>query len=117
MEYKALCVIGLGYIGLPTAATFASRGLKVIGVDVNQQVVDTNNSGGIHIIEPDLDIVVRSVVQTGNLSGKLALSSVENALTLSDVLVLLVDHKEFIGLPLSVLNISVLVDTRGVWNL
>jgi UDP-N-acetyl-D-mannosaminuronic acid dehydrogenase len=67
MKFETLSVIGLGYIGLPTAATFASRGLKVIGVDVNQKAVDTINSGGIHIIEPDLDIVVRSVVQSGNL--------------------------------------------------
>ncbi len=67
MKFETLSVIGLGYIGLPTAATFASRGLKVIGVDVNQQAVDTINSGGIHIIEPDLDIVVQSVVQTGRL--------------------------------------------------
>lgn len=67
MKFETLSVIGLGYIGLPTAATFASRGIKVIGVDVNQKAVDTINSGGIHIIEPDLDIVVQSVVQTGNL--------------------------------------------------
>ncbi len=58
MKFETLSVIGLGYIGLPTAATFASRGLKVIGVDVNQKAVDTINNGGIHIIEPDLDIVV-----------------------------------------------------------
>lgn len=67
MKFETLSVIGLGYIGLPTAATFASRGLKVIGVDVNQTAVDTINNGCIHIIEPDLDIVVQSVVQTGNL--------------------------------------------------
>jgi len=67
MKFEILSVIGLGYIGLPTAATFASRGMMVIGVDVNQKAVDTINSGGIHIIEPDLDIVVRSVVQSGNL--------------------------------------------------
>jgi len=62
-------MIGLGYIGLPTAAIMASRGLKVIGVDVNQQTVDTINQGKIHIVEPDLDIVVRSVVQTGQLKA------------------------------------------------
>lgn len=67
MKFETLSVIGLGYIGLPTAATFASRGLKVIGVDVNQRAVDTINRGEIHIIEPDLDIVVRSVVHSGNL--------------------------------------------------
>ena len=67
MKFETLSVIGLGYIGLPTAATFASRGLKVVGVDVNLRAVDTINRGEIHIIEPDLDIVVRSVVQAGNL--------------------------------------------------
>lgn len=67
MKFDTLSVIGLGYIGLPTAATFASRGLKVIGVDVNQKAVDIINRGDIHIIEPDLDIVVRAVVQSGNL--------------------------------------------------
>jgi UDP-N-acetyl-D-mannosaminuronic acid dehydrogenase len=67
MHLKKISMIGLGYIGLPTAAIMASRGLEVIGVDVNQQAVDTINQGKIHIVEPDLDIVVRSVVQTGQL--------------------------------------------------
>ncbi len=60
-------MIGLGYIGLPTAAIIASRGIQVIGIDVNQHAVDTINKGAVHIVEPDLDIVVRSVVTTGNL--------------------------------------------------
>jgi UDP-N-acetyl-D-mannosaminuronic acid dehydrogenase len=67
MTIKTVSVIGLGYIGLPTAAVIASRDIQVIGVDVNQQAVDTINAGNIHIVEPDLDIVVRSVVTTGNL--------------------------------------------------
>ncbi|WP_434938301.1 UDP-N-acetyl-D-mannosamine dehydrogenase [Shewanella sp. HL-SH8] len=67
MLFKKVSVIGLGYIGLPTAAVLASRGLEVIGVDINQQAVDTINEGRIHIVEPDLDIVVRGVVTTGNL--------------------------------------------------
>lgn len=67
MQFKRISVVGLGYIGLPTAAVFASRGIEVIGVDVNQHAVDTINRGEIHIVEPDLDIVVRSVVSTGNL--------------------------------------------------
>lgn len=71
MKFEKLSVIGLGYIGLPTAATFASRGMKVVGVDVNQEAVDTINSGGVHIIEPDLDILVQSVVSTGNLRATL----------------------------------------------
>lgn len=60
-------VIGLGYIGLPTAAMFASRKIKVIGVDVNAQAVDTINRGEIHIIEPDLDIAVHAAVTEGYL--------------------------------------------------
>ena len=67
MSYKTVSIAGLGYIGLPTAAIMASRGLQVIGLDVNQQAVDTINSGAVHIVEPDLDIVVRSTVTTGNL--------------------------------------------------
>lgn len=66
-SFKTVSVIGLGYIGLPTAAVIASRGINVIGVDVNQQAVNTINNGDIHIVEPDLDIVVRGVVSTGNL--------------------------------------------------
>ncbi|WP_147694356.1 UDP-N-acetyl-D-mannosamine dehydrogenase [Vogesella mureinivorans] len=67
MSFSKISVIGLGYIGLPTAAVIASRGIEVIGVDVNQHAVDTINQGNIHIVEPDLDIVVRSTVMTGKL--------------------------------------------------
>lgn len=67
MTFEKVSVVGLGYIGLPTAAIIASRGMNVIGVEVNQNAVDTINAGKIHIVEPDLDIVVRSVVSTGNL--------------------------------------------------
>jgi UDP-N-acetyl-D-mannosaminuronic acid dehydrogenase len=67
MSLSKVCVVGLGYIGLPTAAVIASRGVDVVGVDVNQKAVDTINAGQIHIVEPDLDIVVRSVVMTGKL--------------------------------------------------
>ena len=66
-DINRVAMIGLGYIGLPTAALMASRGLEVIGVDVNQKAVDTINAGNVHIVEPDLDIVVRSTVTTGNL--------------------------------------------------
>lgn len=72
MKFNTISVIGLGYIGLPTAATFASRGVRVIGVDVNQHAVDTINQGGIHIIEPELDVAVRSVVQSGMLRATTA---------------------------------------------
>lgn len=67
MTFKTISVIGLGYIGLPTAAVFASRKIKVIGVDVNQKAVDTINRGQIHIVEPDLDIVVHAAVTEGYL--------------------------------------------------
>lgn len=65
MSYDTISVIGLGYIGLPTAAVFASRQKKVVGVDVNQNVVAAVNRGEIHIVEPDLDIIVRTVVSEG----------------------------------------------------
>jgi len=67
MPYNTISIIGLGYIGLPTAAIFASRKRKVIGVDVNPQVVDTINKGEIHITEPELDIVVHAAVTEGYL--------------------------------------------------
>lgn len=67
MPYETISVIGLGYIGLPTAAVFASRKIQVIGVDVNQHAVDTINRGQIHIVEPDLDMVVHAAVTEGHL--------------------------------------------------
>ena len=63
------CVVGLGYIGLPTAAVLASAGHRVIGVDVNSQVVSTVNEGRIHIVEPDLDDSVAAAVASGSLSA------------------------------------------------
>lgn len=62
---QSISVIGLGYIGLPTAAVLASRKIKVIGVDINQHAVDTINRGDIHIVEPELDIVVHAAVKEG----------------------------------------------------
>jgi len=67
MSFETISVVGLGYIGLPTAAVFASRKKKVIGVDVNQLTVDTINRGEIHIVEPDLDMVVHAAVTEGYL--------------------------------------------------
>ena len=57
--------IGLGYIGLPTSALIASHGTNVLGVDINQKVVDTINKGKIHIVEPDLDQIVSKAVSNG----------------------------------------------------
>jgi len=70
MEFKTISVIGLGYIGLPTAAMLASRKINVIGVDVNPGIVEAINQGKIHVIEPDLDMVVHTAVQEGYLSAK-----------------------------------------------
>lgn len=67
MLFNTISIIGMGYIGLPTAAVFASRKIKVIGVDVNRNVVDTINAGRIHIIEPDLDMLVHATVKEGYL--------------------------------------------------
>lgn len=61
--------MGLGYIGLPTAALIASKGINVLGVDVQQKVVDTINNGKIHIVEPDLDGIVRHDVERGFLKA------------------------------------------------
>ncbi len=71
-EFTKICVVGLGYIGLPTAAMFASRKIHVIGVDVNRKAVDTINRGEAHIVEPDLDLAVQSAVQQGYLRATMA---------------------------------------------
>lgn len=64
---KKVCVIGLGYIGLPTASVLANNGFQVHGVDVNEQAVELINKGKIHIYEPDLDTLVKEVVESGKL--------------------------------------------------
>ena len=69
-RFKKVCMIGLGYIGLPTAAVFASRKVNVIGVDINQHAVDTINQGKIHIVEPELDILVHATVRDGYLKAQ-----------------------------------------------
>ena len=66
-EITTVSVIGMGYIGLPTCAMFASRGMDVIGIDVNPAVVEKVNRGEIHIVEPDLDGLIHKVVANGNL--------------------------------------------------
>lgn len=71
MTQCKVCVLGLGYIGLPTSSILASRGYTVVGVDINPEVVKTINSGRIHIVEPDLDTLVRSAVQSGHLRATL----------------------------------------------
>ena len=66
---KKICIVGLGYIGLPTAALLASKGYKIHGVDVVQSVVDTINQGKIHIVEPGLGELVKKSVESGNLKA------------------------------------------------
>ncbi|MFP3502929.1 UDP-N-acetyl-D-mannosamine dehydrogenase [Burkholderia sp. SIMBA_062] len=67
MSFDVISVIGLGYIGLPTAAAFAARRKSVVGVDVNRATVDTINRGEVHIVEPELDMLVRAAVTQGHL--------------------------------------------------
>ncbi len=68
--FKRLSVIGLGYVGLPTAAIFASRGLDVLGVDTDGGVVDLINQGQVHLVEPDLDRLVSDAVAAGKLRAQ-----------------------------------------------
>lgn len=68
---KKVCVMGLGYIGLPTASFLGTKGYQVHGVDISPNVVDTINRGDVHITEPELDVLVKSAVQSGNLTAAL----------------------------------------------
>ena len=70
--FKTISMVGLGYIGLPTAALFAARGVNVIGVDVSPRVVETINAGRIHIVEPELAGIVHMAVTAGKLRATLA---------------------------------------------
>lgn len=76
-NFNTISVVGLGYIGLPTATVFAQHGLNVIGVDVNQHAVDTINQGKIHIVEPDLDIAVHQCVSRGKLKATITPEAAE----------------------------------------
>lgn len=79
MSDLKVVMMGLGYIGLPTAALIASRGINVQGIDVNQSVVDTINAGKIHIVEPALDGLVKHVVKKGLLKASVSIDSTYNA--------------------------------------
>jgi UDP-N-acetyl-D-mannosaminuronic acid dehydrogenase len=74
---RKVAVIGLGYVGLPTAATFARSGLDVLGVDVNEDIVKTINDGRIHISERDLDILVHDMVTAGRLKASTKIEPVD----------------------------------------
>ena len=67
LRFNTLCVLGLGYIGLPTASTFATYGLKVTGVDTNEEIVNGLNKGQVHLFEPGLRTLVQAALQSGNL--------------------------------------------------
>ncbi len=68
MKFQKICVLGLGYIGLPTASTFAAHGLQVLGVDINPHVIETLRNGNVHIHEPGLRTVVELALNSGNLT-------------------------------------------------
>ncbi|MDD5371227.1 MAG: UDP-N-acetyl-D-mannosamine dehydrogenase, partial [Anaerolineaceae bacterium] len=65
MNFQKVCVLGLGYIGLPTASTLATHGLQVIGVDVNAHIVSTLKNGELHIAEPGLRTLVQAALHSG----------------------------------------------------
>src|SRR3954470_23075981 len=100
MESKHLCVLGLGYIGLPTASMFATNGLKVTGVDVNPSIIETLTQGKIHIEEPGLATVVKAAISSGNL--KVSLKPVK-----ADVFIIAVPtpyHHSDAGIPIADLS-------------
>ena len=72
MTTATICVVGLGYIGLPTAAMLASKGCRVIGLEVNKTVIEVINRGDTHIVEPDLDAAVHDAVTAGRLTATAA---------------------------------------------
>jgi UDP-N-acetyl-D-mannosaminuronic acid dehydrogenase len=67
VDFETICVLGLGYIGLPTASTFATHGVRVVGVDVNRRVVEVLHNGEVHIHEPGLRTLVQAAFRSGNL--------------------------------------------------
>ena len=71
MNYNKICVIGLGYIGLPTASTFAMNGVDVLGVDISPAIIETLNRGEIHIHEPGLPDIFANAVKSGKFKAAL----------------------------------------------
>ncbi len=68
MKFEKICILGLGYIGLPTASTFATHGIHVLGVDVNPEIIETLRSGGLHIQETGLREALKEALDSGNLT-------------------------------------------------
>lgn len=83
MEYNSLCVVGLGYIGLPTASTFASNGIQVTGMDINEKIIDGLMIGELHIYEPGLRSLVTQALEEGSLR-------VSNSVTPADAFIIAV---------------------------
>ena len=77
MKFQKICVIGLGYIGLPTASTFATHGINVLGVDINSHIIDTINKGEIHIHEPGLLEEVQKAIHSGKLKASTKLEEAD----------------------------------------
>lgn len=105
---RKVCVVGLGYIGLPTAALLASNGHQVLGVDINRKAVDTINSGLIHIVEPDLDAYVQAAVAHGNLRADMSPST-------ADVFIIAVPTPFHEGGEIPQPNVDIVLDaTRSI---
>ena len=107
---KSICVIGLGYIGLPTAAVLANKGFQVTGVDVNKEVIKNLKKGRVHIIENGLENLVKKVIKNKNLK-------VQSEIPCADVFIIAVSHKEFLKInPERFVNKdSVVFDVKGMF--
>ncbi|MDB4238747.1 UDP-N-acetyl-D-mannosamine dehydrogenase [Alphaproteobacteria bacterium] len=111
IKSKLINVIGLGYIGLPTAALLASQGYKVVGTDINQSIVETINQGKIHIIEPDLDVLVEKAISTDHLKASTSYQA-------ADVYIICVPTPFHETNPIPQPNIdNVIAATRNIANL
>jgi UDP-N-acetyl-D-mannosaminuronic acid dehydrogenase len=77
MKFETICILGLGYIGLPTASMFATHGARVLGVDVNPHVIETLSAGKLHIHEPGLGEAMQAAVTSGNLTVSTAPSAAD----------------------------------------
>ena len=86
MKFDKVCVVGLGYIGLPTAAIISASGVNVVGLDVDERVISTINSGKIHIVEPGLEDVIERVVNRGTLRATATVEPADAALRASMII-------------------------------
>ena len=99
MSFKTISVIGLGYIGLPTAAMFASKLRQVIGVDISKHAIDSINAGKIHIAEPDLALMVKEAVEKGFLKAMCSPQSADAFLIAVPTPFLLLDSEKSVPKP------------------